>query len=67
MREGGGVTLSQCNETINQRSAYRDDGRIGVFDIENNGSVSDFRIGPVTTEIVGMTNFTMATGCPIGE
>ncbi|XP_064398345.1 uncharacterized protein LOC135344964 isoform X2 [Halichondria panicea] len=65
MREGGGVTVSQCNDTINQRSAYRDDGRISVFDIENNGSVSDFRIGPVTTEIVGMTNFTMATGCEI--
>ncbi len=67
MREGAGVTLLQCNDTINQRSAYTDDESISVFNVENNGSVSNFRIGPVDTEIVGMTNFTMATGCPVGE
>ncbi len=68
MREGGGVRVSQCNSTINQRSAYTNE-RISVFDIENNGSVSNFRINPVDMEIVGMNNFTMVTGCeiPVGE
>ena len=61
-RDADEVVLSQCNMTMNQRSAYQDEGQISVFDIEPDGTVGPFRVTPMDAE-VGRTNFTQDTGC----
>ena len=63
-RDHKDTVLSQCNFTMNRRSAYVD---VSVINIESDGSEGSHVTTPVVREIKDPLHFTLETGCETGK